>query len=192
VATQFKGSAGQASDEDVDRDVVSVDEDESVQISWRGDAEHFAVSTVDSDTHSRRIRFYARTGDLEATSEELHGLASPLAWQPSGALVATAKSSHPAEIVFFERLGLRRSSLPIMATDLRVLLLSWDPTSTLLAVCLAGNDDVAHIGAQVRHMPRSGADDSSQFASTVVAITIGVSPANLLMLVLTDAQVFGA
>lgn len=120
-STQFHGSAGKTAAATVPSSILeaSPDDDGMPRISWRGDGTFFAVSALSPDgnqtTRSHRtIRVYTRLGVLQSTSEPVHGLEHPLAWKPSGALIASTQRFWGStgkegrhDVVFFERNGLR-------------------------------------------------------------------------------------
>jgi len=57
-------------------------DDRRVRLSWRGNGEHFACSTVDSGAHGNRvIRIWSRECILQCTCESLDGLQQTLAWR---------------------------------------------------------------------------------------------------------------
>lgn len=90
----------------------------SAKISWRGDCEYFAVSTIESvetlEQYQRRvIRVFSRDGDLDSVSEAVDGIEHNLAWRPSGSVIASTQryidsdGDEVLDIAFFERNGLR-------------------------------------------------------------------------------------
>lgn len=143
--TQFKGKRARALQdptvpETVDEGVLSSCDDRSVAISWRGDGAYFAVNTVEQDRR-RMIRVYSREGQLDSVSEPVDGLEGALSWRPSGNLIASIRrSSDRAEVVFFERNGLRHGQFDLRLTseELQALVtplsLRWNSDSNVLAV----------------------------------------------------------
>ena len=141
---------------------ASPDDDEEPRISWRGDASYFCVSSLESlgnQAPKRRfIRVYSPSPDLtlHSTMEPTAGLEHPLAWNPSGSLIAStqrygAKPQGMAagregrhDAVFFERNGLRRGGFEIVkgggspTGDLgrayAIHQLAWSCDSNILAV----------------------------------------------------------
>lgn len=112
--------------------------DEAYRISWRGDGAFFVVTSLHdlavSNKRERRLRFYSRTAVLQSTSEPTPGLESPLAWQPSGSIVA-ATAEQSSQVVFFERNGLRRYEFSLRNSGkVTVMRLAWNSDSTVLAV----------------------------------------------------------
>ncbi|KAJ1822083.1 putative elongator complex protein 1 [Coemansia sp. RSA 2599] len=135
-ATQYHGKAGkQAALEDtaVRQALGSADDDYHVRISWRGDGDFFAVSFVAAG--GRQIRVFSREGKLHSIGEKILALEHPLAWKPSGRLVAaTEKLEHRHDVVFFERNGLRHGEFTLRPCTRRVLDLAWNADSSVLAV----------------------------------------------------------
>lgn len=137
--TQFHGSLGKtAAQVDEKKEVVenrprgSPGDDGLPRISWRGDGQYFAVSSLDpysssssaESTARRQIRVYARDPSisLSTTSEPIYGLEPALAWRPSGNLIACTQKFGPKgqglaegegadrgrrDVVFLERNGLQ-------------------------------------------------------------------------------------
>ncbi|KAF8522598.1 IkappaB kinase complex IKAP component [Hysterangium stoloniferum] len=126
-ATQFHGSLGKTAAQASaapDHSTISPDDDTRPRISWRGDAQYFSVSMVQNNR--RVLRVYNRQAALQSTAENVPGLEHPLAWRPSGGLIASTQrfgkvpgSSKQSEwalgkgrdarhdVIFFERNGLR-------------------------------------------------------------------------------------
>lgn len=68
------------------------------RITFRGDAKYFAVSSLDpypSNGVRRQVRIFSRDASeggvprLSATSESIAGLEGPIAWRPSGNVIAS-------------------------------------------------------------------------------------------------------
>lgn len=163
-STQFHGSLGKAAATTSSSSIIgaSPDDDEEPRISWRGDTSYFCVSSIESlDTQApkrRFIRVYSPSPDLtlHSTIEPTAGLEHPLAWNPSGSLIAStqrygAKSEGMAagregrhDVVFFERNGLRRGGFEIVkgggppTTDqghtYSIHQLAWSCDSNILAI----------------------------------------------------------
>jgi elongator complex protein 1 len=143
--TQFKGKRARALQdptvpESIDEGVLSPVDDRSVAISWRGDGAYFAVNKVE-DERRRMIRVYSREGQLDSVSEPVDGLEGALSWRPSGNLIAgIRRANDQAEVVFFERNGLRHGQFDLRFTpdELRALTtplaLKWNSDSSVLAV----------------------------------------------------------
>ncbi|WPK25209.1 hypothetical protein PUMCH_002513 [Australozyma saopauloensis] len=123
-------------------------DDYSVKISWRGDSEYFAVSTVEEtlDTGDLRrvIRVFSREGVLDSVSEAVDGLEQNLSWRPSGALLATTQRTTDEDgddvlqLSFFERNGLRHGEFNTRLNpyDETVERIAWSSNSEILAVQL--------------------------------------------------------
>jgi elongator complex protein 1 len=93
---------------------VSAMDSGAVTVSWRGDGEWFAVSTVEAAAAGARrrvIRVFGRDGALDSVLEAVDGVEHALAWKPQGALIAaTRRSAATLEVVFFERNGLQHGA----------------------------------------------------------------------------------
>lgn len=128
-------------------------EGEGVEFGWRPSGVSLAVSTVDAEDVTRRIRVYSREAlELEAIgrSEDGSGKVVPnlqrnLAWATGGCSHALAtvqkrgKRKHAKEsIVFFEPNGLRHRDFQLRpsAEQETVTNLAWNSSSDLLAVVL--------------------------------------------------------
>lgn len=147
--TQFKGKGAKALrdptiPERVDEGRYSPQEDYSTTISWRGDSAYVAVSTALSGQR-RVVRVYSREGVLDSVSEPVDGLEAALSWRPAGNLIACVQRlDNRAEVVFFERNGLRHGQFTLRSPDSSVDLtndkirLEWNCDSTVLAVILSG------------------------------------------------------
>ncbi|KAF2872371.1 IKI3 family-domain-containing protein [Massariosphaeria phaeospora] len=143
--TQFKGKRARALQdptvpESIDDGVLSTFDDQSVAISWRGDGAYFAVNKIEQESR-RMIRVYSREGQLHSVSEPVDGLEGALSWRPSGNLIASIRRSPDrAEVVFFERNGLRHGQFDLrcagdeLQTLTGPLKLKWNSDSTVLAV----------------------------------------------------------
>ncbi|KAH7125271.1 elongator complex protein 1 [Dendryphion nanum] len=143
--TQFKGKRAKALQdptvpERVDEGVLSPHDDRSVTISWRGDGAYFAINSIELE-RGRMIRVFSREGQLESVSEPVDGLEGALSWRPSGNLIAGIKrQADKAEVVFFERNGLRHGQFDLRLTredsqELQsAISLVWCVDSTVLAV----------------------------------------------------------
>ena len=132
-------------------------------ISWRGDGEFFACCATDAsgDTTLRVMRredvsveSVGERGSTLSASASVSALSSggalgvvPLAWQPRGALIATAArvdGEKSDRVVFYERNGLRRGEFALPG-DAHVDALAWSADSQCLGVVVAyssANDDV--------------------------------------------------
>ncbi|KAK0313780.1 putative elongator complex protein 1 [Friedmanniomyces endolithicus] len=149
--TQFKGRGAAKAlrdptmPEHVDEGTLSTLDDKSVSLSWRGDGQYFAMSSIlDSDPPSRVVRMYSREGVLESVSEPVNGLESGLNWKPSGQVIAgVRRRAEGLQVVFFERNGLRHGEFDLRLSKEesemigRSVRLTWNIDSTVLAVALA-------------------------------------------------------
>lgn len=147
--TQFKGKRARALQdptipETVDEGALSLFDDGSTTISWRGDGAYFAVNSVELERR-RMIRVYSREGQLDSVSEPVDGLEGALSWRPSGNIIAgIRRSSTQVQVVFFERNGLRHGQfdLRLSLAELQALTiplsLRWNSDSTVLAVSYPG------------------------------------------------------
>ncbi|RPA90649.1 IkappaB kinase complex, IKAP component [Choiromyces venosus 120613-1] len=143
--TQFKGKRAKAMrdptvPEKIDEGVLSPHDDNATRISWRGDGEYLALSSVE-DSKRRVIRVYSRDGSLDSVSEPVDGLEGPLSWRPVGNLMAgIQRFPERLDVVFFERNGLRHGEFTLRiptdkVNDERILELLWNYDSSALAIC---------------------------------------------------------
>ena len=56
-------------------------DDRNTRISWRGDGEYFACSTIDPESKSRQIRVWSRECVLHSTGERVDGLGQAICWR---------------------------------------------------------------------------------------------------------------
>ncbi|KAF3905875.1 hypothetical protein AA313_de0208872 [Arthrobotrys entomopaga] len=144
--TQFKGKRAAAlrdptMPEKVDEGTINFSDPGRARLSWRGDGQYVALSTIQSGKR-RIIRVFGRSGELDGVSEPVDGMEGALSWRPSGNLIASTrrlKAEH--EIIFFERNGLRHGefSLRLQSDETehpQVYDISWNIDSTILAVSL--------------------------------------------------------
>uniref|UniRef100_A0A8C1ITS8 Elongator complex protein 1 n=1 Tax=Cyprinus carpio TaxID=7962 RepID=A0A8C1ITS8_CYPCA len=128
--TQFHGSEGKqaAHSHTLSQEVQPALpwDDRKPRITWRGDGQFFAVSTVCPQTGARKVRIWNRECVLQATSEVVNGLEQPLCWRPSGSLIASTQR-HPNKhsVVFMEKNGLLHGdfNLPFGKEQVKVDLL---------------------------------------------------------------------
>ncbi|CCK69032.1 Elongator subunit IKI3 KNAG_0B06020 [Huiozyma naganishii CBS 8797] len=132
-------------------DVTSMDTRE-INISWRGDCEYFAISTIESlpdqdeegkFINRRAIRVFNREGQLDSASEPVTGMEQHLGWKPQGSQIAsiqrktTAGEDNSLDLIFFERNGLRHyefdTRLPI---DEEIKSVCWNNSSEILTIVL--------------------------------------------------------
>jgi elongator complex protein 1 len=146
----------------------SPDDDANPRISWRGDGAYFVVSSFDSLPTKRRVlRTYSQACELLATSESIPGIEHPLAFRPSGSLIASSQRFGAEgeglglgregrhDVVFFERNGLRRGEFGLRVPTqtiptvgkrwtYRVKELRWSSDSNIIAVWI--EDDSGDAG----------------------------------------------
>ncbi|XP_078730604.1 elongator complex protein 1 [Lampetra fluviatilis] len=139
--TQFHGSEGKQAAHKKQEVVAPAFtwDDGRPRVSWRGDGQFFAVSSVCPHTGARRVRVWSRECALQATSEMLAGLEPALAWKLSGSLIASSQRKPGRhDVVFLERNGLAHGefTLPFGRDDMQVRELLWNVDSTILAVWL--------------------------------------------------------
>ncbi|KAF3924227.1 hypothetical protein ABW21_db0203079 [Orbilia brochopaga] len=144
--TQFKGKRAAALrdptiPEKVDEGILSSSDRGEIRLSWRGDAQFVAVSTIQSKKR-RVIRVFGRNGELDGVSEPVDRMEDTLGWRPSGNIIAsTRRDGEHTEVIFFERNGLRHGDFCLPppkagAGNDQVHGLAWNTDSTVLAVCL--------------------------------------------------------
>ncbi|TFK50763.1 pol II transcription elongation factor [Heliocybe sulcata] len=171
--TQFHGSLGKAAAQAPAAPVSSTgsspDDDSIPRISWRGDGAFFAVSALspraEQGLRRRVFRVYDRQAALQSTSEPVAGLEHPLAWRPSGNLIASTQRfgfegggsgrEGRHDLVFFERNGLRHGEFGIREAHLKpsgdsssslhrwgykVKELSWSSDSNVLAIWIEAEE----------------------------------------------------
>ncbi|XP_066469477.1 elongator complex protein 1 [Tiliqua scincoides] len=139
--TQFHGSAGKQAARVKPVEVLPALswDDHRPRITWRGDGQYFAVSTISPETGARKIRVWSRELVLQSTSEPVPGLEQALAWKPSGSLIAsTQDKANKHDVVFFEKNGLLHGefTLPLQKGQAKVNELLWNSDSMILAVWL--------------------------------------------------------
>ncbi|KAJ1664171.1 putative elongator complex protein 1 [Coemansia sp. RSA 1813] len=136
--TQYQGSSATAktagsAPEATEEDQIPADDDHCVRISWRGDGAYFSISFIRNN--AREIRVFSREGKLHSICESIDALEHTLCWRPSGRLIAaTQKLPHKHDVVFFERNGLRHGEFTLRKDTRRVLDLSFNADSSILAV----------------------------------------------------------
>ncbi|ANB12424.1 Elongator subunit IKI3 [Sugiyamaella lignohabitans] len=126
--TQFEGKGAKALRDPtmpakVDSGVaVESDSGQFTRISWRGDGEFVAVSTIDEvegGLRRRTVRVYGRDGSLNSVSEPVDWLEGEISWRPSGNLIAGVQNKPSGQdLVFFERNGLRRGEFSLRRENL--------------------------------------------------------------------------
>lgn len=133
--TQFQGRGAKAvrdptMPEKVDSGVLNPDDSGKYNISWRGDGEYVALSSIEDQR--RVLRIFNREGVLSSVSEPCDYQTDLVAWRPSGSIIASVQESEH-QVIFFERNGLRRYEFKL-PTDAKVRGLSWSFDSDILAV----------------------------------------------------------
>ncbi|XP_064414336.1 elongator complex protein 1 isoform X2 [Latimeria chalumnae] len=139
--TQFHGSEGKQA---AQRKQMSVQaalswDDRKLRLTWRGDGQFFAVSSICQETGARKVRVWNRECVLQSTSEPVSGLEQALCWKPSGSLIAsTQRKPNRHDVVFFERNGLLHGefTLPFEKEQVKVNEVLWNTDSTVLALWL--------------------------------------------------------
>lgn len=144
--TQFKGKKARllrdpTIPEHIDQGSLSGFDNKNITISWRGDGSYVAVNRI--ETGRRVIQVYTRDGSLDSASEPVDGLLGALSWRPAGNLICGVQCLEGrADVVFFERNGLRHGQFPLrlteeeMQTGINDISLKWNIDSSVLAVCL--------------------------------------------------------
>lgn len=136
----------------VDSGAITMKDNRTVSISWRGDCEYFAVSSIetvmdpDDETQTierRVIRVFTRDGALDSASEPVTGMEHNLSWKPQGSLIASVRrSTHLGdeanlEVIFFERNGLRHGEFEArLPLNENIKNLCWNSSSEILTVVL--------------------------------------------------------
>lgn len=137
--TQFRGSEGKFNSANVEKE-VSIEQNENIEVSWRGDAEYFVVSSLNPDTQSRYFRIFSKNGVLQYTSENLSGVESCLDWRPSGNLIAGVQRFPNKYVVcFFEKNGLKHGDfpLPFNHNQINVKKVLWSKDSKILTLFIS-------------------------------------------------------
>eukprot|EP00794_Sanderia_malayensis_P009518 gene9518-10506_t len=140
--TQFHGQQGKPKPEDLKQktaDPVLPWDDRKIRICWCEDGQYFAVSSVDPQTGSRKLRVRSREGALFSTNEVIQGLEHSLDWKPSGNLLASSqRKPNKHDIVFIEKNGLTHGefTLPFKRKQVEVVEIRWNKSSDVLAVWL--------------------------------------------------------
>ncbi|KAF7186676.1 Elongator complex protein 1 [Pseudocercospora fuligena] len=146
--TQFQGPRAKALrdptvPEHIDEGKLSSYDDSRTSISWRGDGQYVAINSILEvpDLKRRVIRVFSREGVLDSVSEPVDGLEGALSWKPSGQLLASIqRQDDRADVVFFERNGLRHGEFSLRFTKDELdafggdIALDWNNDSSVLAV----------------------------------------------------------
>ena len=143
--TQFKGKKARllkdpTIPEHIDQGSLSDFDTKNITISWRGDGSYVAVNRIESGR--RVIQVYSRDGCLDSASEPVNGLLGALSWRPAGNIICGVQCLEGrADIVFFERNGLRHGQFPLRLSEEEIktclidISLKWNVDSSVLAVC---------------------------------------------------------
>ncbi|EMR10308.1 hypothetical protein PNEG_01567 [Pneumocystis murina B123] len=144
--TQFQGKKSKNMPRDptipekVDEGILSPLDDQITRISWRQDGAFVVLSKIESE-NKRINRVFSRNGALDSVSQPVDYLESPLAWKPSGSVIASIqRKPKELDVIFFERNGLRHgefSLLPSLLSDERIIDIQWNCDSTLLSILLS-------------------------------------------------------
>ena len=141
--TQFQGKRQKAlrdptMPDKVAEGLLSTFDHGGATISWRGDGEYFAVSSVDQGIR-RMVRVYSRDGVLDSVTEPVDFLEGALSWSRN-LMTGIQREKDAAHVVFFERNGLRHGEFPLRSpcmdsaswTD--QISVNWNINCTVLAV----------------------------------------------------------
>lgn len=138
--TQFHGSLGKSAREKKSENLsILIVDDRKCRISWRGDGQFFAVSSIDRKLNSRVVRIYDREYVLQFTSEVKEGLEHMLSWKPNGDFFAvTQQKFQKHSVSFIEKNGLYFNGfdLPFEFGTVKLKQLSWSIDSKILSVLL--------------------------------------------------------
>ncbi|XP_065671082.1 putative elongator complex protein 1 isoform X2 [Hydra vulgaris] len=139
--TQFHGSEGkEAAHQKLHQESkINLWDDYRTEVSWRGDGQFFAISSVDQVRSYRCVRIYNREGILQSTSEKIEGLEECIAWRPSGNLIACSqRKPNKHDVIFLEKNGLQHGqfTLPFLTHDKMILCISWNVSSDVLMLLL--------------------------------------------------------
>mmetsp|Transcript_12812 Transcript_12812/g.38772 ORF Transcript_12812/g.38772 Transcript_12812/m.38772 type:complete len:1472 (-) Transcript_12812:149-4564(-) len=108
-------------------------------LSWRGDGKYLVVCYSDPAQPGGRIfRVWSREFQVTATCDEPNGLTGPIAWQPTGELIAAPRLlPNRLEVSLFERNGLQHYFVPLRVPRSAVVQqLAWNADSDLLGVLI--------------------------------------------------------
>lgn len=113
-----------------------IDVSSNPSISWRGDGNFFAVSTLEGGKHCFRV--WERTGQFHSKSEEnIQGQGNFVAWRPSGEVIASYQEyDHIKQVVFFERNGLKRYDFPLRTNNAKFKDIQWNAEGDILSIVL--------------------------------------------------------
>lgn len=145
--TQFHGSAGKEAAKQKKTEAVTPVaswDDWHTEIAWRGDGQLFAITSVDESTNCRYVRIFDREGKLQATNEIIEGIENCLSWRPSGNLITCSqRKPNRHDVIFLEKNGLQHGefTIPFKKDEKKILRLSWNMNSDILAVVLEDMQD---------------------------------------------------
>ncbi|KAJ3653039.1 hypothetical protein Zmor_018957 [Zophobas morio] len=129
--TQFRGSEGKL------KKTTPVEtkpvKDKKPTISWRGNGEMFVVNYWESE--KRKFVVFETPCKALYRSEECPGLQPPVAWRPTGNMIATVAESSSQSIVIFEKNGQKRFSFDLNFGTVRIKELKWSPCAQILTIC---------------------------------------------------------
>ncbi|MEE6508366.1 hypothetical protein FKM82_020719, partial [Ascaphus truei] len=138
--TQFHGSEGKAARlKSAASQPASLWDDHRPRVTWQGDGQLFAVTTICLETVARKVRVWNRELALQSTSAPVEGLEQALSWKPSGSLIASTQTkANKHDVIFFEKNGLVHGefTLPFGKGEVKVNELLWNSDSTVLAIWL--------------------------------------------------------
>ncbi|CAH1408064.1 unnamed protein product [Nezara viridula] len=132
--TQFHGSEGKnaAKSKPTSVDPSFIEDNHSVNLTWRGDSNMFAASYWCSEKNMRKVKIFNMDGVLLSTSEDISGLNEPICWRPSGNLIALPQQLPNKKVVsFLEKNGLKHGDFTLPA-DTKVKHISWNEGSNIL------------------------------------------------------------
>lgn len=142
--TQFHGSIGKAAAIVKPVEINKNNFDDGLpRITWRGDGSMFAVSFIGKEKGIRQFKVFSREGILQYTSELLDNMEEPLAWKPSGNLIATTQTLINKHVVsFFEKNGLKHREflLPFETKTVSVKEIFWSPDSDIFTIWCTQNN----------------------------------------------------
>lgn len=131
-------------------ELSSLDDPSYCKISWRGDCQYFAITSIDDaqGTLRRAVRIYSRDNQLQACSEPVAKQEGALSWKPQGSLIAsvqrrtetdedTQEQYENLQVIFFERNGLRHGEFETrLAPGAKVYNIDWSSNSEILLLQL--------------------------------------------------------
>eukprot|EP01130_Rhizamoeba_saxonica_P018104 TRINITY_DN8970_c0_g1_i1.p1 TRINITY_DN8970_c0_g1~~TRINITY_DN8970_c0_g1_i1.p1 ORF type:complete len:1235 (+),score=288.72 TRINITY_DN8970_c0_g1_i1:3753-7457(+) len=117
-------------------DISNWDHNTSVNISWRGDGNYFAVSSIEEGKSIFRV--WERDIIHHSTSESnILNQGSLISWRPFGNLIASTQINETEEkIIFFERNGLQHGEFSLIHKNSHILDMRWNSESDILTILL--------------------------------------------------------